>query len=562
MVRRAGRSCRHGSSARFGPVLMLAFAGVLASRGDASCQPAASASPESSASACEALTQLALPEAQVLSARLVAAGKFFGPPSRSSEGEALGSFQNLPAFCRVEARATPSADSDIRIEIWLPASGWNGRFEGIGNGGFAGNIDTEGLGAELRRRFAAASTDTGHAASSLDARWALGHPEKVADYGHRGIHEMTRVARATIRAFYGKDPEHSYFGGCSDGGREALMEAQRYPNDYDGILAGAPANAWTSLLSTAVWDTLALTRSPASFIPPGKIPALAAAVLAACDAIDGVRDGILNDPRECRFDPETMACAAGKDTDACLTAPQAAALRTIYDGLLDARGRTLFPGYLPGAEDGPDGWTLWITGAEPEKSLMAIFGRGFFSNMVYQDAGWDYRTFTLESGMKAAVGKTGSALNAINPDLRAFRSRGGKLILYHGWNDPAIPARNTIDYYRQVAAKMGPRTVDSFVRLYMAPGVRHCGGGPGPASFAESLQASLERWVEKGGAPSAIVASRKGEGVPGSRETKMTRPLCPYPSSARYRGRGDTNDAVNFACVLPGKAKAPLPGDR
>ncbi len=263
------------------------------------------------------------------------------------------------------------------------------------------------------------------------------------------------------------------------------MEAQRYPADYDGILAGAPANNWTPLLTTAVWDTQALTLDQASFIPPAKIPAISAAVLAACDALDGVRDGILNDPRQCHFDPATIQCKAGEDTDKCLTAPQAAALKKIYAGPHDAHGHEVFPGYLPGAEDGPGGWGLWITGPAPVKSLMAFFGLGFFSNMVYEDSGWDYKTFTLEAGMKAAEEKTANALNAVDADLKPFKARGGKLILYHGWNDPAIPAINTVNYYQSVVAKMGQRDADSFVRLYMVPGMQHCDNGPGADSFGQ-----------------------------------------------------------------------------
>ena len=226
--------------------------------------------------------------------------------------------------------AKPTADSNIRIEVWLPAAGWNGKLQGIGNGGFAGLIDYVQLGLVVSKGYAATATDTGHAGTPIDATWALGHPEKVVDFGHRGIHEMTRVAKEAVHAFYGKTPQRSYFAGCSDGGREALMEAQRYPADYDGILAGAPANNWTPLLATAVSDTQALTLDPASFIPQTKIPAIAAAVLKACDELDGVRDGILNDPRQCHFDPATMQCKAGEDTDKCLTATQAAALKKIY----------------------------------------------------------------------------------------------------------------------------------------------------------------------------------------------------------------------------------------
>jgi hypothetical protein len=265
----------------------------------------------------------------------------------------------------------------------MPMSGWNERLQGLGNGGFAGLIDYLNLTMAVSKGYAATTTDAGHAGTSIDATWALGHPEKVVDFGHRGIHEMTRVAKEAVRAFYGQIPDRSYFAGCSDGGREALMEAQRYPADYDGILAGAPANAWTKLLASAVWHTRALTTDAASFIPPAKIPAIAAAVNAACDAEDGVTDGILMDPRRCRFDPSGLQCKAGEESNACLSTAQMIALRKIYEGPRDASGRQVFPGHLPGAEEGGGGWVTWITGAEPKKSLMALFGVGYFSQMEY-----------------------------------------------------------------------------------------------------------------------------------------------------------------------------------
>jgi hypothetical protein len=378
---------------------------------------------------CDKLSALTIPGAKIIFAQTVAAGTFAGPPAAFTGRDLTAFYKNVPAFCRVVAVAAPSADSNIRLEVWLPVSGWNGKLQGIGNGGFAGLIDFMQLGVAVSKGYAATATDTGHEGTPIDAAWALGHPEKVVDFGHRGIHEMTRIAKEAVHAFYGKTAQRSYFAGCSDGGREALMEAQRYPADYDGILAGAPANYWTALLSTAAWDTQALTLDAASFIPQAKIPALSAAVLAACDQIDGVHDGILNDPRQCHFDPATMQCKAGEDTDKCLTAPQGAALKKIYAGPHDSHGREVFPGFLPGAEDGPGGWGLWITGPAPAKSLMAFFGIGYFSDMVYEDPGWDYKTFRLEAGMKAAGEKTANALNATDADLTAFKARGGTLIL-------------------------------------------------------------------------------------------------------------------------------------
>ena len=508
--------------------------------------------------ACEKLSALKIPDTGITLAQTVAAGTFSGPPAPFSGMDLSALYKSLPAFCRVVAEAKPTADSDIKIEVWLPASGWNGKLQGIGNGGFAGLIDNMQLGVAMKHGYAATATDTGHAGSPIDAAWALGHPDKVIDFGHRGIHEMTRVAKALVQAYYSKALQRSYFAGCSDGGREALMEAQRYPEDYDGILAGAPANNWTPLLTTAAYDTQALTSDKGSFIPPAKIPTIAAAVNAACDQLDGVHDGILNDPRECHFDPATIQCKA-EDSDKCLTAAQVVTLTKLYAGTPDSSGNIVFPGYLPGAEEGQGGWGLWITGPAPAKSLMAAFGNGFFSDFVYEKPDWDFKTFNVDAGLKAANEKTAEALNANNADLKPFKARGGKLIIYHGWDDPAISALNTVNYYESVIKTMGQKDADSFVRLYMASGVQHCEGGPGADSFGavgdlnfddptHSVDASLEKWVDKGKAAGMIIAS-KYEGHDRS-QAKMTRPLCPYPQAAKYKGAGDTNDAASFVCEL------------
>ena len=508
--------------------------------------------------ACEKLSALKIPDTSITLAQTVAAGTFNGPPAPFSGMDVSALYKSLPTFCRVVAEAKPTADSDIKLEVWLPASGWNGKLQGIGNGGFAGLIDDMQLGVALKHGYATTATDAGHAGSPIDAAWAVGHPEKVIDFGHRGIHEMTRVAKAVVRAYYSKAPQRSYFAGCSDGGREALMEAQRYPEDYDGILAGAPANNWTQLLTTAAYDTQALTSDAASFIPPAKIPTIAAAVNTACDQLDRVRDGILNDPRQCHFDPATIQCKA-EDSEKCLTAAQVVTLKKLYAGTPDSSGHIVFPGYLPGAEEGQGGWGLWITGPAPAKSLMAAFGSGFFSDFVYEKSDWDFKTFNVDAGLKAATDKTAEALNATNADLKPFKARGGKLIIYHGWNDPAISAMNTVNYYDNVIKTMGQRDVDSFVRLYMAPGVQHCGGGPGADSFGavgdlnfdnptHSVDASLEQWVGKRKAPGMIIAS-KYAGHDRS-QAKMTRPLCPYPQAAKYKGTGDTNDAGSFVCEV------------
>jgi hypothetical protein len=528
---------------RFWFVFVLVTALAAAARGESGKQ-------------CAALAHLKLDHASVTAADLVASGAL--PIPAGSQPQSAAIYQQAPAFCRVKLVSRPTTDSDIKIEVWLPAAKWNGKYRGVGNGGFAGEIYYTEMAAAVGQGYAVAGTNTGHAASGNDAAWALGHPEKVADFGWRGIHEMTVKAKVIIEAFYGSATSHSYFSACSDGGREALMEAQRFPNDYDGILAGAPANYWTNLVSNAVLNAQATTLDPASYIPASKLPAITAAVNAACDKNDGVKDGVLNDPPQCHFEPASMLCHSSDET-ACLTQLQVAALKQLYGGARGKDGKLLFPGYLPGAEDGPGGWGPWITGNAPGKSLMFAFGAGYYANMVYGDPNWDYRTFELDRDLAAAQQKTAQALNSVDPNLKPFAARGGKLIVYHGWNDPAISALNTVNYYQSVAAAVGGEEEKKFVRLYMVPGMQHCNGGPGADSFDQfglgprgdaqhDAFTALEDWVEKGAAPSSIVAAKY---VDGDRKQgiKFTRPLCAYPEIARYKGSGDTNDAASFACA-------------
>jgi hypothetical protein len=539
-------------------LVMMAACGTLA------CAACGQKSAQAEAAACEGVATVALPNAKVTSAQHVAAGSFTPmTPIAPWMGADTALYRSLGAFCRVMVESQPSSDSDIKIEVWMPAEGWNGKFQGRGNGGFAGEIDYHGLAAAVHEGYATAGTDTGHAAGGTDARWALGHPEKVTDFGYRAIHEMTQDAKAVIGKYYGKQKlQHAYFSSCSNGGRQALMEVQRFPADYDGIVAGAPANYWTHLVTSAIWDAQVTTLSEQSYIPAAKLPAIAQAVNAACDAQDGVPDGVLNDPRKCHFDPATILCKT-EESDKCLTGPQVTALEKLYAGPTDANGARIFPGLVPGAEDGAGGWGLWITGKEPGKSLIFAFGLGFFLDMVYERTDWNFRDADLGAIVKAADEKLAKTLNATSADLATFKARGGKLIVYHGWNDPAISALNTIDYYHSVVSAMGKPDVDSFARLYMVPGMQHCDGGPGADRFGEqgpsplakdahhSVQLAVEEWVEKGSAPGAIVAT-KYEGGDQS-EVKMTRPLCPYPQVAKYKGSGDSNDAANFVCAAGGE---------
>ena len=504
------------------------------------------------AATCESLSQLSLPAAAITSAQSVPAGSFTPPNAKPIE--------NLPAFCRVTGVLKPSADSHIEFEVWLPASGWNGKLQGVGNGGFAGSIDYGGAGLSgaVSRGYAAAATDTGHRGSGIDASWALGHPEKIVDFGYRAIHETAVKAKAIVTAFYGSGPKRAYFSSCSNGGRQALMEAQRYPEDYDGIIAGAPANYWTHLMAGFLWNSQATVSDAKAYIPARKLAALQAATLAACDALDGVNDGVIDDPSRCRFDPARLLCQ-GEETDACLTAPQIGALRKIYSGPLTSKGERLFPGYLPGGEAGPGGWSAWITGAAPKGSLQFMFGTQCFANMVAGNAAWDYTAFDVDEGTQAADSRIGSVLNAIDPDLSHFRARGGKLILYHGWSDAAIAPINSIDYYKSAVAQAGRKQADTFLRLFMIPGMQHCGGGPGPDVFGQfgaaqgdaghDMGRALELWVEEGAAPDRIIATKFKAGTPAV--PLRTRPVCRYPEVAQWTKGGSTDDAANFACGVP-----------
>ena len=523
--------------------LSLTFAFLLLGVLALSSRPAA-------AQTCEKLADLKLANTTITSAQTVSAGAFTPPTGPAT------AFKELPAFCRVTGVIKPTTDSEITFEVWMPGTRWNGKFQGIGNGGFAGTITQPALAAAVARGYAAASTDTGH--TTTDASWALGHPEKIVDYGHRAIHEMTEKAKSIVSAFYGNGPKRSYFASCSNGGRQALMEAQRYPNDYDGLIAGAPANYFTHILTGFAWNLQATLNDPASYIPASKMKAIEAAALAACDARDGVTDGVIDDPTKCSFDPSVLLCK-GAESDACLTEKQIVALKKIYAGPRTSTGEQVIPGFVPGGETGPGGWLAWITGSGSNKGLQYFFATQTFGNMVYNNPGWDFKTFNLDKDSKLGDEKLASSLNATDPNLKAFKARGGKLILYHGWSDAALPPVNTINYFDSVVRKMGQRDAGSFIRLFMVPGMQHCGAGPGPNSFGavvtsgqsdaqHDMSVALERWVEEGIAPEQIIASKR-QGLDPKSAIIRARPLCPYPQVARYKGSGSTDDAANFVCA-------------
>jgi len=487
-------------------------------------QPSAPQSP-----VCSALANLTLPHVAITGAVMVPAS--IDPATAH------------PAYCRISGASHPTQDSDIRFEVWIPDH-WNGRYLQLGNGGFAGVIPERGLLMGVAQGFAVAGTDDGHQSTvNTDASWALGHPEKQIDFGYRALKETTDAAKAIITAYAGT-PKYSYFQGCSDGGREALMEAQRYPQDFDGIVAGDPANNWTHLLANGVWNYQALTATPGSFLTQDKLKLIQAEAVKQC--ADG--DGVIQDPLACHFKPETLLCKTGSGPD-CLSAAQLAALRKVYAGSRNPRtGAKILSGFTPGGEAEANGWGRWIAGPDGDikKSLLYGFAGNFFGYIVYADATYDLKRFNFDSDLKMTDEKFAAIFSSYSADLSAFKARGGKLIQYHGWSDPAIPALDSIDYYRSVQAKMGP--TGDFYRLFMAPGMLHCSGGSGPNVLA-TLPA-ITQWVEQSKAPEVLIATKFRDNDP-LKPVERVRPLCAFPARAVWDGRGEQNNPANYRCVAP-----------
>jgi hypothetical protein len=500
---------------------------------------------------CLGLKDLKLEHTSITTAEPVTSGSVNIPG-------AAAPVSGLPSFCRVSGILRPTSDSEIRFEVWMPAQEWNGRFLGTGNGGFAGAISYQQFIGYLKRGFAVAGSDAGHQAEATDASWAFGHPEKVKDFGWRAVHLTTERAKQIIAAYYGKPQQKAYFDACSNGGREALMEAQRFPADYDGILAGAPANAWSTMVAAGIGLMQSLIGDPKAYFSDWKLPAIQKAALDACDAADGVKDGIISDPANCHFDPQVLQCKSGDRLD-CLTQPQINALKRLYAGAADRQGKVIFPRFSMGDETS---WREWVVGEDPEASLSARFLRNNFRYIVTGDPKWNALTADPEASLLQSREKTAADLDSTNPDLTSFSARGGKLILYHGWNDPAISPGNTTAYYGSVEHRMGEQKVASFVRLYMVPGMEHCTGGPGPSAFGQfgmptakgpqnGLFDSLQDWVEKGAPDEGVFATRYVPGEDGKMKAEITRPLCAYPAVPKYKGSGDSNDASSFACAKP-----------
>jgi feruloyl esterase len=458
------------------------------------------------------------------------------------------------SFCRVRGAIRPTPGSNIRFEVWLPPlQHWNGKYEGVGNGGFAGTVPFANMNHALEQGYAVSGTDTGHAdttGESRDTQWAIGHPDLFIDYGWRAIHETAVASRNIVQAYYAQAPAHAYFVGCSTGGRQALIEAQRFPRDYDGIVAGAPGNYMTSLLTLDLALSQAADSNPTGWFSREKLMLLHNAVLRDCHGVAG----LLEDPSACRFDPAQLRCRA-RQTASCFTAADVAMARQIYAGLRAPSGQSIYPGFQPGGE------LSWNWGADSRLRALAV---GFFGDIVTATPNWNINALSPSEALDRGEHAAGSTLDAVDADLRPFYASGGKLIQYHGWNDPRIPPQGSIRYYQATARELGgDARTRSFYRLFMAPGMEHCSGGPGPNAIGGSyglpapnadaehdVVAALSRWVEEGVAPNYIIATLYSDNNP-SKGVAAQHPWCAFPAVARYLGRGDRSQASNYGCRPP-----------
>jgi len=483
--------------------------------------------PVIAAGSCENLSGLTMSAARITRSEVVPAGATpFNVPG---------------AFCRVQVTMMPTSDSDIKVEVWLPVDGWNGKYQAVGNGDAAGAISYAAMTHAVRAGYAASSTDTGHVGNTME--FALGHREKYVDFGYRSLHEMTLKAKAIIQAFYGTPTRFSYWNGCSQGGRQGITEAARYPSDYDAVIAGAPAIEHMQLHAARMALNAFVHRSADSYIPPEKYPAIHRAALNACDAVDGVKDGLIEDPARCRFDPRVLVCKGG-DGPSCLTAAQVETPRGMYAPIKNpSTGSVISPALLqPGSE------LEWgrLGGPEPLRNAVEPF-----KYVVFNDPKWDWRAFSLATDLPRALKADDGVINFTDPNLGRFFDRGGKLLMYHGWADPQVTPLNTIRYFNDVLTTTGELTRGKSIELYMEPGMNHCWGGEGPDTF--DVVGALERWMETGNAPTRIIASHWTESV-----VDRTRPLCPYPQVAAYKGTGSIDSEANFRC----EANAPQAAKR
>ncbi|MEO8466437.1 MAG: tannase/feruloyl esterase family alpha/beta hydrolase [Gammaproteobacteria bacterium] len=481
------------------------------------------------AAACESLAGKKFGATAIVSADVVRPGGFKLPGNSPGAAATNSTLSLLSPFCRVQAVAKPTTDSAIGLEIWLPESGWNGKLLAVGNGAWAGSISYGALADAVAAGYAAASTDTGHVGNTVD--FAIGHPEKLVDFAHRAVHEMALAAKAVVESNYSRRADRAYFSGCSTGGRQALAEAQRYPRDFDGIVAGAPAYSPTHIQGTQVWAAAVNANQAGEPLRQREFDLVNKAVIAACDTQDGVADGVIENPRACPFDPASLVCGTGSKS-ACLSPAQADTVRLTYRGPVDNAGKSIFPGLSRGSE------RSWQT-LSGDKPLSLAFDT--YAQLVFGDPDWNFRFFDAARDIPLGVERIGRLMDSADPNLDAFIEHGGKLLLYHGWADPGIPAEGTVRYYDAVRRALGADATEKNVRLFMVPGMGHCRGGTGTDTF--DTVAALDRWVRAGATPERIEASRVENGA-----VVRTRPLCAYPTRAVYSGSGSTDDSKNFVC--------------
>lgn len=518
-----------------GRVLLAAMASLLSacgSDGDSEVPapppaPLAASQPDQ---ACQRLVTAQVPQGTTVDAASYVDAGFTPPGANAAMGQ---------PFCRVQLTSRPSLDSDIKSEVWLPAlAAWNGRFLAVGGSGSSGAIQYAAMANGLRQGYATLSTDNGHQGN--DQIFAVGHPEKVIDFGHRA-QDVTAVAgKAVTHGFYEQPARRSYWLGCSQGGGKGMMQSQRYPQNFDGIVAGSPVFDWVGSQFAAPWVAVKGMRDPAQRVPRTKLAAIHTAVLSACDATDGLIDGLIQQPQRCRFNPAAMACAPGADGADCLTPGQVTAMQRYFAPVTRPNGSQIYAAYPPGSE----GNSGWLGAAAPNGNWA-----GFWPNVVYENPAYSIvgsLDVDTDADYDTAKAKLSTHYDAVSTDLTAYKNRGGKLLIWHGYNDAAVSAYHTQDYVDAVTARYGASATGEFLRTYFAPGVNHCGGGEGPEPDQMQLLAAMVDWVEKGTAPAALEASRRSQGT-----VTRTMPLCPYPQVARYTGSGDINSAASFVCGAP-----------
>jgi feruloyl esterase len=481
---------------------------------------------------CDGLKALSTPKVMVMAADVVPAGVFV-PPAQPGPGRAAPAPtapaappEPIPQHCRVKLTLKPTSDSNIYSELWMPTDNWNGKLLVVGNGGFAGSIQGYGdMQVALRLGYAAAATDTGHnAADGPNGMFALGHPEKIVDFAYRALHLTTEESKRLIKDFYSRAPQFSYYKGCSTGGRQGIMAATRYPEDYDGIIAGALANRHIHMHTAGSARQIELARHPEMAISPEKAQLVSEAVMNKCDVL---HEGFLNNPNQCSFDFSTLLCK-GAESNECLTPPQLKAVETFYGGVKNRKGEVIFAGQVLGNP------------LPPQRSNPDLTVSDTVRIWAFQNPNYDWKTFDLDRDMPIIDKKIGF-VDATDPDLRQFRAHGGKLLLYAGWADTGITPKNTVEYYQSVVKYIGNAQSSDFTRLFMVPGMGHCRGGAGPDTF--DTIGTLSKWRETGATPWSIPAVNKTSG--------LSRPLCPYPQYAKFKGTGDLKDAANWTCTVP-----------